>query len=405
MASYKVDESSLTAVADAIRERAGTIETLAFPDGFVSKSKSVPYADGEWDAVVFVDYDGTVLHSYTLEEIQAMTELPPLPSHSGLICQEWNWTLADIKALNRAVIVGATYITDDSATRLHIRIPDQTLLTVPLHFNQSVANGVTIDWGDGSATETLGGTGNVNTSHTYEEIGDYTISLLPNDNCKISLGSGTDNNTVFGSCVGNGRSTVAMLQSINIGKNFESSGDYAFKHCRGLKTISIPKTFKFYSVGAFAECRSVKCIVFSKGIGYVGYQPFNNCSSLEIISFPKELKNNINNNSFYYDYSLKSVTLPDTMTTIPSGMFACCECLSYVKIPHGVTSVGAEAFLQCYGLRVVDFTSCTSVPTLSNINAFKSITSNCEIRVPTSLYGQWIAATNWSEYTANIVGV
>ena len=34
MAHYKVDEASLTSVADAIRERAGTSEPLVFPEGF-----------------------------------------------------------------------------------------------------------------------------------------------------------------------------------------------------------------------------------------------------------------------------------------------------------------------------------------------------------------------------------
>ena len=48
--------------------------------------------------VNFYDYDGTLLHSYTLAETQALTELPELPSHDGLICQGWNWNLADIKA-------------------------------------------------------------------------------------------------------------------------------------------------------------------------------------------------------------------------------------------------------------------------------------------------------------------
>ena len=38
-------------------------------------------------AVNFRDYDGTVLYSYTVDEAAAMTELPPLPEHNGLICQ------------------------------------------------------------------------------------------------------------------------------------------------------------------------------------------------------------------------------------------------------------------------------------------------------------------------------
>ena len=50
-------------------------------------------------------------------------------------------------------------------------------MVVPLYFNQTVANGVTIDWGDGSPPETLTGTGNRNTTHTYSAAGTYDITL------------------------------------------------------------------------------------------------------------------------------------------------------------------------------------------------------------------------------------
>lgn len=42
MAHYKVEESSLTMVADAIRERAGTSEPLVFPEGFKSAVEGIP---------------------------------------------------------------------------------------------------------------------------------------------------------------------------------------------------------------------------------------------------------------------------------------------------------------------------------------------------------------------------
>jgi hypothetical protein len=60
----------------------------------------------------------------------------------------------------------------DGKTYLYIKIAAPGRTTVPLHFYQSVANGVTIDWGDGSATQTLSGTGNINTTHTYADVGD-----------------------------------------------------------------------------------------------------------------------------------------------------------------------------------------------------------------------------------------
>lgn len=126
-------------------------------------------ASAKWDDVTFIDYDGSVLYSYSLAEAQALTDLPTLPSHDGLVCQGWNWTLEAIKSLNRPVTVGAMYITDDGATRLHIRIATVGRMTVPLYIGQTMSNGVSIDWGDGSSAKTLSGTGNVKTSHTYAE--------------------------------------------------------------------------------------------------------------------------------------------------------------------------------------------------------------------------------------------
>jgi hypothetical protein len=50
-----------------------------------------------------------------------------------------------------------------------------------------------------------------------------------------------------------------------------------------------------------------------------------------------------------------------------------------------------------------DFREFKSVPTLSDISAFSNIPSDCKIVVPDSLYDTWIAATNWSTYSSNIV--
>ena len=42
-------------------------------------------ASAKWDDVTFIDYDGSVLYSYSLSEAQVLTELPALPSHDGLV--------------------------------------------------------------------------------------------------------------------------------------------------------------------------------------------------------------------------------------------------------------------------------------------------------------------------------
>lgn len=48
--------------------------------------------------VDFLDYDGTIVYSYTATEFANLTALPANPTHDGLISQGWNWTLADAKA-------------------------------------------------------------------------------------------------------------------------------------------------------------------------------------------------------------------------------------------------------------------------------------------------------------------
>ena len=169
--------------------------------------------------VNFYDYDGTLVASYSLSEAQSLTALPDGPAHSGLTFQGWNYTLEKVKACTRPMNVGAMYITDDGKTRLHIRIAAEGRMTVPLYISQTVANGVTIDWGDGSATQTLAGTGNVNTTHTYANIGDYVITLDPADGCTLGFGDDTS-----GSTGTNGRVYCNMLQAVQIGNGVTSIG-------------------------------------------------------------------------------------------------------------------------------------------------------------------------------------
>ena len=126
----------------------------------------------------FYDYDGTLLHSYTMEEAQELTELPPLPEHQGLICQEWNYSLESIKSQEHKVDVGATYTTDDGTTRVYIHLEEGR--TSPM-LGVCPKGTVTVDWGDGTMPDVLTGTSTSTVvwtpTHEYAEPGDYVITL------------------------------------------------------------------------------------------------------------------------------------------------------------------------------------------------------------------------------------
>ena len=361
-------------------------------------------ASANWNDVTFIDYDGSALYSYTLAEAQALTELPALPSHDGLVCQGWNWTLEAIKALNRPVTVGAMYITDDGATRLHIRIATVGRMTVPLYIGQTVANGVSIDWGDGSAAETLAGTGNVNTSHTYAEPGDYIISLMPQDGCTLSFGSGSSSYCVMGSTGNNGMVYCNMLQEVYIGDGVTSIRTSAFRYCYSLASITIP--YGVTSVGnyAFGFCYSLASVTIPDGLTSINNAAFRYCYSLASIAIPYGVTS-IGNGAFSDCHSLASVTIPDGVTSISASAFGYCSSIASITIPYGVTSIGGVAFSDCYGMRYYDLSACTTIPALSNTNAFDNIPSDCQMLIPSALFDEWSAATNWATYASYMVAV
>ena len=400
--------------------------------------------------VNFIDYDGTVLYSYSLEELSTLAELPPLPEHEGLICQGWNWSLESIKSLNRPVTVGATYITDDGATRLHIRIATVGRMTVPLYIGQTVANGVSIDWGDGSAAETLAGTGNRATRHTYAEPGDYAISLMPEDGCTLSFGVGSYLYCVMGSIENNGKVYCNMLQEVNIGKNVISISNSAFRQCSSLASITIPGGITSIGGSAFQQCSSLASITIPDGVTFIGIDAFQQCSSLVSITIPDGITSisnyafercsslisitipdgvtsigtdafdscsslasitipggitSIGNYDFFGCSSLASITIPDGVTSIGIDAFMYCSSLASITIPGGITSIGDSAFNSCYGMRYYDFSACTSIPTLSNMNAFNNIPSDCQMLIPAALFDEWSTATNWATYASYMVAV
>ena len=43
--------------------------------------------------------------------------------------------------------------------------------------------------------------------------------------------------------------------------------------------------------------------------------------------------------------------------------------------------------------------------TMADTDAFSSIPSDCKMRIPSALYNNWKAATNWSTYVSKMVSV
>ena len=292
----------LTDIADAIREKKGTTGTIN-PQDFSSEIASIESGGGGGGVVTsapisdvnFYDYDGTILYSYTKEQFLALSAMPELPTREGLICQGWNWTLNDAKEYVTdygMLNIGTMYVTDDGDTRLYIRIATEGRMTVPLRWSQTVANGVGIDWGDGSDIQVFSGTGNKNTTHTYAKPGDYVIRLKVVNNCTLGLGSNSSSYCVMGSANVSNRVYCNMLQAVEIGKNVTSIGTYTFNGCYLLSSVSIPSSVTSINSSAFNSCYGMAIYDFTNHTSVptlVSTNAFTNIPSDCVIKVPSSL--------------------------------------------------------------------------------------------------------------------
>ena len=112
--------------------------------------------------------------------------------------------------------IGASYITDDGKTRLYVRIGNKDRGELSLYITQTIPNGVVIDWGDASPSETIGGTGKVNTTHIYTSEGNYTVTLSVSQGCVLGFGDGTTNCILGGSTMTN-YANLIKLEKVEIG--------------------------------------------------------------------------------------------------------------------------------------------------------------------------------------------
>lgn len=196
-----------------------------------------------------------------------------------------------------------------------------------------------------------------------------------------SIGQGA-----FGGCTG--------LSTIDFPSSMTSIGYGAFSGCTGLTEIHIPSSITRIDSEAFKDCTGIKEMTISGKDITLGQAVLKGCSSLESFTYHinKDRRfyelcggtyNSYNNgllvnlksltllsgeiaeNEFSYCRSLRSVTLPPDLTSIPREAFYSCSNLQSITIPASVTNIGSYAFVYCDNLQKSTF---ASIEALCSIN-------------------------------------
>lgn len=363
---------------------------------------SVPSSNITRKDVNFYDYDGSLLYAYTSDEFLALGQLPDNPTHSGLISEGWNWTLegaknhvTECKLLN----IGQTYHTDDDTVRIYIDLPAKGA-TPTVGFG--VQGTATIDWGDGSDPTIVTGTSlttAIDSTHTYAKAGKFVISISSNNGIQIigTSNYGTRLYYLSSSQTHLNRGYQFHPYKIVLASNTKL-GSYAFSYC-GASEILLPNTIS-PSAYCFKYAYNLRCAI----VGYLSAPTdmFAQCTSLTMAILPENTAG-IYTNTFNNCYVLTNFTIPYNATKIDGNGFSANYNIKYMYIPKAVVKLNSVCCQSLSGMIIYDFRNHEVVPSMSASNAFNNIIPNTKIVVPDSLYDEWIAASNWSNYASYII--
>ena len=152
------------------------------------------------------------------------------------------------------------------------------------------------------------------------------------------------------------------LESVVLPEGFEDIYVGAFSGCTALSSINIPESIQTISGTAFRNCPALSANVYDNGC-YFGFHdnPYHfmiRSISMDVASCAISPDCKFIGSQIFCDcFNLESVTFPKetSICTIPSGFCWDCTSLKSVNIPEGITSIDFYAFMNCYSLPSITF--------------------------------------------------
>ena len=351
--------------------------------------------------VNFIDYDGTVLYAYTVNEFNALPTMPDNPSHDGLTAQGWNWALTDAKAQLQAMpdaglVIGQQYITNSGDTEIDIELPDSHLSP---YLGITINGVVEIDWGDGSQITTVSGSSITTvkqTQHIYADGGAYTIKLhVVSGAFRITGTSGYSSQLLTDGTNGNAlQSYQCAILHVRFGSGIDTIMDNAFRACKSLVYVTMPKTITAVGSHAFNRCFTLKSFTLPENVTVINGSTFYYCYSLRYVSIPINVVS-VGGSAFYECVSLEQITLSKNIVSISTSIFINCRSLKRIVyppnadaisgcntcnslemaiMPIGISSIPSFVFSECETLKHANLGELSALTSIKN-SAF----SNCYI--------------------------
>lgn len=142
---------------------------------------------------------------------------------------------------------------------------------------------------------------------------------------------------------------------------------------------------------AFEDNENLKSVKLPDSISSIGDSAFYNCTALTDIPLPDSIWT-IGSKAFANCTGLTSITIPDAVTKIEDYAFSGCTGLTEIVIPDSVTEIGEGAFKGCTGLTIVKLPD--SITGIED-DTFAGCTGLTDFTLPSSI--EYVAKTAFEE--------
>ena len=350
--------------------------------------------------VNFYDFTGTRLYSYTREEAEALTEMPPAPNfynfdqdyigrrrryngYASLMADGWNYTLEQMNAQlygSTRCDIGGLYIPENPSSQNK----DTYIYCTGLGNLSSVTNRVYM-------TFCVNGTIRVSFTDGYETICDGEITgdslttpittffdidwgdMYPSTDIIISIFP-EHNNTQYKFCGSQSVGSLllhsnttsqaqnityqSLIRAIELGSCIAGIDDYAFKNLINLETITFPSYLNNWSSGStagqaietFANCINLKYVSLPYGV--MSTKCFQNCTNLKTVSLPSSIVDC----GDFSDSGIEHIAIPSSSLTSFEANFSNCK-----NLKENIHMRCQLTFVDGINISNVNFSNCISL--------------------------------------------
>ena len=376
MANVLVEETSLSNIASAIREKSGDSATYK-PGEMAAAISNLPIGGGN-DEDAFLTRSGS--GDYVNDRIETL---------GGGAFYQTNYstiTLSNVKVIDGASVIRY----NDNLTTLNL--PALTTITC----TNTGSNSWGMQISNNSSLTTLNLPNLTTISDSVAASFAYNSNLV---NISLPLLTTSSLNSTFEHC--------SSLETVDLSSLQSSSNAYmTFRGCSSLQSINLPNLTQWGSGDGreegmfytFYDCSNLQTVNLPNltNAGRLD-NTFYNCTNLQTVNLPNLTNATLGNDVFENCVSLQTIELK--ISNVYGGnIFRNCTSLTQVKAP--LASIDSSCFSNCSALRKLILPQTDKITTLESSTAFKDTFLDKDgvtngIYVPSALLNEYRTATNW----------